>query len=151
MLFDSKYFMRWLVTLRRAPVGWNSRTTGLKQSHQPKAGVSTYRAPMEEPGKKEKKVAPPPPASISTAALLIQAAASKVLGLRPGRCGGDLQPTWTADPGTGKITLSLEVYARDPFSQEGALLARWRLVPAPSCGSTHPFFTCRYFLGCTCS
>ena len=58
----------------------------LKLSHQPRAGVSTYRVPMEEPGKKkEKKVAPPPPGSISTAALLIQAAASKVFGLRPNR------------------------------------------------------------------
>lgn len=77
-------------------------------------------------GKKEKKprpAAPPPSPALTTASILIRAAASRVFGLRPGSCGGDLQPIWVSEPGCSKITISLEGSARSPFPKEEAYKA----------------------------
>jgi len=83
----------------------------------------------EECEKKEKKprpAPPPPPPALATAALLIRGAAAHVLGLRPGPCGGEMQPLWVTEPGHAKITMNLEGSTRSPFPKEdeahGALI-----------------------------
>lgn len=74
--------------------------------------------------KKARPPPPPPPASVATAGLLIRAAASRVLGLRPGRCGNEFQPLWVTEPRHGKISIGLEGSARSPFpSKDEALEA----------------------------
>ncbi|CAJ1390074.1 unnamed protein product [Effrenium voratum] len=47
------------------------------------------------------------------------------MGVRPGPCGGELQPIWVSEPGCSKLTMSLETSTREPFKEEchGALLA----------------------------
>lgn len=83
---------------------------------------------MAQSEKKEKKprpAAPPPPPALATAALLVRGAAAKVLGLRPGACGGELQPVWVTEPGIAKVTISIEGSSRTPFPKEelhGALI-----------------------------
>jgi len=69
-------------------------------------------------GKKPRPPPPPPPPAIATAGLLIRAAAARVLGLRPGPCGGDMQPIWVTEPGNGKITISLDGSSRSPFPKD---------------------------------
>lgn len=74
--------------------------------------------PPAEGGKKEKKTRPPPPpppAALATASLLVRAGAAKVLGVRPGPCGGDLQPVWVTEPGHAKVTIGLDSSCRSPF------------------------------------
>eukprot|EP00929_Paragymnodinium_shiwhaense_P108723 TRINITY_DN75058_c0_g1_i1.p1 TRINITY_DN75058_c0_g1~~TRINITY_DN75058_c0_g1_i1.p1 ORF type:complete len:663 (-),score=201.17 TRINITY_DN75058_c0_g1_i1:122-2110(-) len=86
-------------------------------------------APKEEGGypagaegeKKEKKPrpAPPaPPAAVATASLIIRAAAARVLGLKPGVAGGDLQPIWVTEEGCSKVTIALDGSSRTPFPQK---------------------------------
>eukprot|EP00928_Gymnodinium_smaydae_P080406 TRINITY_DN64104_c0_g1_i1.p1 TRINITY_DN64104_c0_g1~~TRINITY_DN64104_c0_g1_i1.p1 ORF type:complete len:661 (-),score=155.89 TRINITY_DN64104_c0_g1_i1:64-2046(-) len=75
---------------------------------------------------KVKKPRPPPPApppAVGTAALLIRGAAARVLGLRPGPSGGELQPVWVTEPGCSKVTISLDGSARSPFPKEEHHLA----------------------------
>lgn len=80
--------------------------------------------PQEE--KKEKKPRPPPPpppAALATASLLIRGATAKVLGMRPGACGGELQPVWVNEPGQAKVTMTVQS-SRSPFpkdEQHGAI------------------------------
>mmetsp|Transcript_10053 Transcript_10053/g.29712 ORF Transcript_10053/g.29712 Transcript_10053/m.29712 type:complete len:673 (-) Transcript_10053:35-2053(-) len=71
--------------------------------------------------KKPRPAPPPPPPAIATAALLIRGAAARVLGLRPGPSGGEMQPVWVAEPGNGKITMSLDGSSRSPFPKEEAV------------------------------
>jgi len=74
-----------------------------------------------EGAKKEKKprpAAPAPPPALATAALLVRGAAAKVLGLRPGPCGGEMQPVWVNEPGNAKLTLSFENCSRPNMQKE---------------------------------
>mmetsp|Transcript_71018 Transcript_71018/g.154361 ORF Transcript_71018/g.154361 Transcript_71018/m.154361 type:complete len:653 (+) Transcript_71018:143-2101(+) len=76
-------------------------------------------APAGGTGAKKPRPPPPaPPPAVGTAALLIRGAAARVLGLRPGLCGGDLQPVWVTEPGCAKISISLEGSSRTPFPKE---------------------------------
>jgi len=83
---------------------------------------SVSQEPTQAAGEKKEKKArpapPPPPAALATAALLVRAAAAKVFGLRPGPCGGELQPVWVTEPGNAKITLSLENCSRPNMQKE---------------------------------
>lgn len=63
---------------------------------------------------------PAPPPAIATAGLVVRAAAARVLGLRAGSCGGDMQPLWVTQPNNSKITVSLEASSRSPFPAKDA-------------------------------
>jgi len=75
-------------------------------------------ADNEKKEKKPRPAPPPPPPALATAALLIRGAATRVLGLRPGPCGGEMQPLWVTEPGHAKLTISLESSTRSPFPKE---------------------------------
>jgi len=86
---------------------------------RPLDSASMAAEPSE--GKKDKKPRPipsPPPAPLATASLLVRGAAARVLGLRPGPAGGDLQPLWNAEPGNAKVTINIEGSSRSPFPKE---------------------------------
>jgi len=53
---------------------------------------------------------------------VIRAAAARVLGLRPGPCGADMQPIWVSEPGNGKVSFSLDGSSRSPFPAKDAAL-----------------------------
>lgn len=95
------------------------------------SGASQSGAATEDNGSSEKKekkprpAPPPPPPALATAALLVRSAAARVLGLRPGTCGGEMQPLWVTEPGHAKVTISLDGCTRSPFPKDdmhGALL-----------------------------
>mmetsp|Transcript_64389 Transcript_64389/g.119713 ORF Transcript_64389/g.119713 Transcript_64389/m.119713 type:complete len:650 (+) Transcript_64389:177-2126(+) len=74
---------------------------------------------MSEAKEKKARPGPPvPPPAIATAALIVRGAAAKVMGLQPGRCGGEMQPIWVTEPAHGKITMSLDGSSRSPFPKE---------------------------------
>jgi len=85
-------------------------------------------APKDAAEKKEKKprpAPPPPPAALATASLLIRGATARVMGLRPGPSGGEMQPVWVNEPGQAKVTMLLQGCTRSPFPKEdkhGALI-----------------------------
>jgi len=71
--------------------------------------------------KKIKKPRPPPPAPpapLATAALLVRGAAAKVLGLRPGPSGGELQPIWVTEPGCSKVNIGLDGCTREGLAKD---------------------------------
>merc|ERR1719188_2810102 len=74
----------------------------------------------EKKAKKPRPAPPPPPPALATAALLVRGAAARVLGLRPGPAGGELQPVWVTEPGIAKVTISLGSSSRSPFPKDEA-------------------------------
>lgn len=77
-----------------------------------RTGAGAAGADGEGKAKKPRPPPPVPPPAVGTASLLIRGAAARVLGLRPGPCGGELQPLWATEPDQGKVTVSLEGCAR---------------------------------------
>jgi len=100
-----------LLLRRTAPHRW----AGLRRSM---ADAYPAEAEAKAKVKKPRPLPPPPPPALATAALLVRGAASRVLGLQPGPCGGELQPIWVTEPNCSKITMSLEGSTRDPFPKE---------------------------------
>ena len=49
---------------------------------------------------------------------ILQGAAARVLGLRPGVAGGEMQPVWVNEPGIAKVTIGLGSSTRSPFPKE---------------------------------
>lgn len=72
----------------------------------------------EKKEKKPRPPPPPPPPALATAALLVRGAAAKVLGLRPGTSGGELQALWVTEPGCAKVTINLDGTALAPFPKD---------------------------------
>lgn len=62
----------------------------------------------KKPEKKKRPGPPPPPPAVLTAGVILRGAMAGVVGQKIGGVFSGLQPTWSAEPGTSKITMSFK-------------------------------------------